>query len=493
MNSKYDLKVASPEELGFSSKFAENFIGAMENNRICLHSFIMLRHNKIAAEGYWKPFDKNKLHRMYSSSKTFVSAAIGMLADEGKISLTDKVIKYFPDKLPEGELQPYVADMTIRDLLIMATPYSTTTYGLEYNDWAWTFFNTPTNHPAGTIFCYDTSGSYILNVIVERVTGMPFLQYLRKGLFDHIGFSADTWCVKAPEGYSWGGSGVMATTRDLAKFALVFLNEGKYNGEQLISKAFAKAATTKQIDNNTAGVNYLWSHGYGYQIWILDDGAFALRGMGSQLAICYPKKDFLFACTGDTQGNGEAERMIHETLWHEILNNLSEKMPANDEAYNNLLRKCSSLSMLPILGESKSQFLEKVNGVTYTLRDNPMQISKLSLCINGDEGILNYTNPRGDKALYFGIKKYVDGGFPETHYFGDTINKSSNRMYNTTSCAAWTEENKFVIRSFIIDDHLGNLTITLSFKNNEIGVYMNKNAEFFLNEYEGFAGGTAEQ
>ena len=483
------LKIVSPEELGFSSKWVENFIDTMERNKICLHSFMMLRHGKVGAEGYWKPFHENQLHRMYSVSKTFVSAAIGMLADEEKISLDDKIIKYFPDKLPEGELQPYIADTTIRDLLIMATPYSTTTYGLQYDDWAWTFFNTPTNHPSGTIFCYDTSGTYILNVIVERVTGMPFLQYMREGLLDPIGFSEDTWCVKAPEGYSWGGSGVMATTRDLAKFALVFLDGGKYNGKQLISEEYVRAATTKQIDNNPQSTNYPWNQGYGYKIWIMEDGAFSFRGMGSQFALCFPKQDFLFVCTGDTQGDVQAGRIIHETLWNEVVSKLSDELPADPVASDRLIERCSSLSLIPISGESKSEILESVNGVSYILRDNPMQISELSVNINGDEGVLSYTNPRGEKKLYFGMNKYVECGFPETHYFGDTINKPAGRMYKSTNCAAWTEENKLVIRSYIIDDHLGNLTITLSFKGDQIGVYMHKTAEFFLNEYEGFAGG----
>ncbi len=485
------LETVTPESLGFSSKWVEDFIDIMEGNHICLHSFMMIRHGKVAAEGYWNPFNKNKLHRMYSVSKTFVAAAIGMLADEGKISLDDKIIKYFPDKLPKGELQPYIGNTTIRDLLIMATPYTTTTYGLQYDDWAWTFFNTPTSHPSGTIFSYDTSGTYILNVIVERVTGMPFLEYMRKGLLDPIGFSQDTWCIKAPEGYSWGGSGVMATTRDLAKFALVFLNGGKYNGKQLISEDYIKAATTKQIDNNPESTNSPWNHGYGYQVWVMEDGAFAFRGMGCQYALCFPKQDFLFVCTGDTQGNEEAGRVIYESLKRGIIDKLSAKMPPDSAAYNRLVERCSSLSLIPIDGESTSDTLKLVNGVTYTLRDNPMKISRLSVTIKDDEGILSYTNARGDKKLYFGMKKYVECGFPETHYFGDTINKPASRMYKSTNCAAWTEENKLVIRSYIIDDHLGNLTITLSFKGDEIGVFMHKTAEFFLNEYEGFAGGMA--
>ncbi|NMA94647.1 MAG: serine hydrolase [Clostridiales bacterium] len=483
-----ELKMATPESLGFSSKWVEELLDALEESRLCMHSFMLIRHGKVGAEGYWTPFDKDRLHRMYSVSKTFVAAAIGMLHDEGKLSLDDKIVKYFPDKLPD-KLEPYIGDATIRDLLIMATPYETTTYGLEYDDWAWTFFNTPTNHPAGTIFKYDTSGTYILNVIVERIAGMPFLEYMREGLLDHIGFSEDAWCIKAPEGYSWGGSGVMATTRDLAKFALVFLNEGKYNGKQLISKEYIKAATTKQIDNNPDSTNYPWNNGYGYQIWIMKDGAFSFRGMGSQFAFCFPKQDFLFVCTADTQGDVQAGRMIYELVWHKIVKRLMDRLPGDEKSYKDLVDRCSSLEFIPIAGEAESGVLESVNNVTYKLRDNPMQISKLGISIDGDEGVLNYTNPRGDKRLYFGIKKYIECGFPETHYFGDTINKPLGDMYKSTNCAAWTEEDKLVIRSYIIDDHLGNLTITLSFKDDQISVYMSKTAEFFLNEYQGFAGG----
>lgn len=253
-----------------------------------------------------------------------------------------------------------------------------------------------------------------------------------------------------------------------------------------------KVATTRQIDNDPESTNYPWNHGYGYQIWIMDDGAFAFRVMGSQLAMCFPKQDFLFVCTGDTQGNMQAERMIYETLWNEIVAKLTDVMPADPKAYSSLVERCSSLSLVPISGQSQSKILESINGVTYILRENPMQISQLTVNINGDEGVLSYTNPRGDKKLYFGIKKYVECGFPETHYFGDTINKPSGKMYKSTNCAAWTGENKLVIRSFIIDDHLGNLTITLSFKGDQIGAYMHKTAEFFLDEYEGFAGGYAE-
>lgn len=487
---KFEFENCSPEKLGVSSKWIEKFLDRLEEKKICMHSFLMLKEGKIIAEGYWKPFDKDQLHRMYSVSKTFVSAAIGILSDQGKISLEDKIVDYFPDKLPEGELHPYVKEMTIRDLLMMATPHSCgTTYKFTDKDWVQTFFNAEADHPSGSVFLYDTSGTYILDVIVERVTGKPFMEYLKDHMLREIGFSENAWCVKAPEGYSWGGSGVMATTRDLAKFASVFLNGGKFNGKQLISKEYVKAATTKQIFNDTAGTGHRTNSGYGYQIWIMEDGAFAFKGMGSQQAICIPEKDFLFVCTADTQGSPLHYEALYDYLWFEVVEKISGELAEDRAAYEHLAKRCESLAFLPLDGNTDSEIREKINGVTYILNENPMQISKLRVEFDKDTGILNYTTPRGDKKLHFGIKHYLEGYFPETHYSGHTIGIPANRMYKSTSCGVWFDKTQFVIRTYVIDDYFGNLTIVLSFKNDEIGVRMQKNAEWFLDEYQGFAGG----
>jgi CubicO group peptidase (beta-lactamase class C family) len=282
---------AQPERMGVSSKQILKFLQKAENNGIMLHSVLMMRRGHVIAEGYYAPFTRDGLHRMYSVSKTFVSTAIGLLADEGRISLEDRVSDYFRDKLPEN-LHPYILNMRIRDLLRMATPHTTTTYKQGDKDWAWTFFNTEPSHPAGTIFNYDTSGSYVLDVLVERVTGKPFLEYLKDKMLRELSFSEKAWCVKAPEGNSWGGSGVMCTTRDLARLALVYMNKGNIGGKQYISEDYVKEAASKQIDNAPTGHrDYMHGNGYGYQIWMLKDGAYAFCGMGMQLAICIPKEE----------------------------------------------------------------------------------------------------------------------------------------------------------------------------------------------------------
>lgn len=495
MKDRKQLPRSTPESCGISSEHILRFIDKLERYRLNMHSYIIIRHGSILSEGYWKPFCADRLHRMYSVSKTFTSAAIGLLCDEGRISLTDKIVSYFPDKLP-SEIHPYAADMTIRDLLIMATPYSAPTYGLQYNDWAATFFNTKPSHPPGTIFAYDTSGSFILNVIAERVAGKPFLEYMQEKALGEMGFSEDAWCVKSPEGYSWGGSGVMCTTRDLAKFALLFLNDGRYNNRQLLSQEYVRAAVSKQIDNKTTGFDddTCHSYGYGYQIWMTRDNSFSFLGMGDQLAVCIPEHEIVFVCTADNQGYTSSRGIIYNALWDEIVDKVSpEPLPENPSACESLRLKNESLDTIPLDGAADSSYSDRINGVAYKLRKNPMGITKTKLVINGDRGIWEYTNTGGDKHIEFGIGNYREGLFPHTEYFGDTIGRPANRMYECLSSAAWVEEHKFMLRIFVTDDYLGNMTVTFSFKGDEIGIYMSKTAEWFLNEYQGFAGGNTDK
>ena len=126
-NEKVFTTAPSPESQGIPSRAILNFLQRIDSERICMHGFLLVRHNKIAAEGYWAPWSAERMHRMYSVSKSFVALAVGMMIDEGRLTLDDRVAEYFPDKLPE-ELHPWLAASTVRDLLTMSTPHSTTSY-----------------------------------------------------------------------------------------------------------------------------------------------------------------------------------------------------------------------------------------------------------------------------------------------------------------------------------------------------------------------------
>jgi len=226
----------SPESQGIPSGAILNFLNRIDAERINMHGCLLLRHNRIAAEGYWSPWTADQKHRMYSTSKSFVSLAVGMMVEDGKLALDDKVVDHFPDKLPDS-VHPWLAAQTVRDLLTMWTAHTRTTYTRDDPDWVRTFFNKQPSHPSGSVFSYDTYATVVLNAIVERLADKPFLDFIRPRFLDKIGFSQDAFCIRTPEGISWGGSGVICTLRDLAKVALTTMNNGRWGNEQLLPES----------------------------------------------------------------------------------------------------------------------------------------------------------------------------------------------------------------------------------------------------------------
>lgn len=494
-NSTFGYK--TPESVGISSKNILGFLDQIEREGVYLHSFALLKGEEIFAEAYRPPFDENWLHRMYSVSKTFTSMAVGILVGDGTISLDDKVVDFFPDYCHD-DMHLYLKETTIRDLLMMSTPFSVPSYGWRMpthweKDWVWTFFHAPVDHPAGTVFNYDTAGTYMLCAIVERVTGKDFLTFLKERALLKTGFSPDSWCVKAPEGYAWGGSGVECTLIDLARFARLVMNGGEWLGEQLLPADYVKAATSRQIDNCQDGfpTHGHSTNGYGYQIWITPDNTFSFLGMGTQLAICMPEEDLLFVCTADTQGNGDAYATVFHSLWQWIKEPIGEALPEDPEALAALEERLNALTYPVVEGAKTSSISGYVNGKTYVLNDNPMDIKRIAVTFNGDEGVLSWENAQGHKELPFGIGKAVRSTFPQDGYFGDTIGTPADR-YGCMASGAWTDDNKFRLKIDLIDAYFGNLTIHLGYKGDQMGIYMQKHAEFFLDEYQGFAGGKVE-
>lgn len=473
----------SPESLGIPSGAIQNFLQRIDAERICMHGFLLIRRNQIATEGYWAPWTAERKHRMYSISKSFVALAVGMMVDEGRIALDDRVVDYFPDKLPP-KLHPWLAETTFHDLLTMSTPHSATSYTRDDPDWVWTFFNLAPSHPPGTVFAYDTAATVVLTATVERLAGMPFLDYMRPRFLDRIGFSPDGWCIRTPEGGSWGGSGVICTLRDLGRVALSCMNGGMWGDERVLPGAYLQAAIGSQIDNSIRG-----NWGYGYQIWREPHNGFSFRGMGSQYAIGFPDRDFLFTCTADTQG-APSGSPIPAVMREEIFPYLSDApLAENPTEHAALTEKIARLTVLPIPGHTDAEARRAVDGVWYALEDNPMGITQMRLSFDGDGGTWEYRNAQGDNALPFGIGRVLPGRFPQRNYFGEQIGSIPGIEYECMASAAWVDGQTLNLEIYITDNYLGALRISFAFKGEEIGVFMTKQAEWFLDEYAGFAGG----
>ena len=480
------LASASPESQGVPSEAIIAFIDELKQNNLNMHSFLLVRNEQVLAECYWPYFNADKKHRMYSVSKSFTSAAIGMMIDEGRITLDDKVAGFFPEYLP-ADPHPYILQATVRDLLMMSTFNISTSYNPSDLDWVATFFqDSRTKVKPGSRFSYDTAATVVLCAIVEKLNSKPMLDYMRP-VFDETGISKDIWCVESPDGRSWTGSGILCTTRDLARFGLLCLNRGAWNGKQLISRAYMDAATSSQIDNGGREDSEL-RFGYGYQFWCLRDGGFACNGMGAQLALCLPEKNLMMITTGDNQAIANGTELVIKAFFNLVGKIEKTKLPENKEAQQLLTEKIATVSTPLPTGSTTTVNAAKYSGVRYLLSDNNMEIKWMSIDITPEKCIMHYENNVGEHSITLGMGTYFFQKFPEKYYGARIGTKDTN--YDTIAAAAWQDENTLSGIIYAIDNYFGSIHFTLSFSNDKLNVTMRKTAEWFFDTYQGSVEGS---
>ena len=486
------FKYGTPESVGIKSENIKKYIETLENANLSTHNVIIVRNNTIVYENYWKPFHKDFLHRMYSVTKSFVSIAVGYLIEEGKITLDTKICDVFDPEVTEGACEN-IKKQTVRNMLMMATGWPV---GVPYffsrkpNDrlrdyfWASSLPGGLSREP-GTFFEYDSTGSYVMGAMVERLTGKTLMEYLREKFMDEIGVSKEAYMLKCPGGHSWSDSALICKPTDLLKVANLTMHYGNFNGKQLHSEAYLREATSNLID-----VHRGEGYGYGYQFWTLPYNSFYFNGMGSQFAVCSPDKDMVLLHDADNQGIATAEKTIINTYLDLVMNTAEDApLPENKEAYDDLISYSESLELWHCTGKN-DEMNKKIEGKTFTFGENPMGLTSVSFTFKGDEGTMVYTNKRGKKAINFGFDKNVFEPFPEGGYSGEVACSSIPDLhFNSANSAKWDGETLYIAVQ-IIDTYFGRLHMYFDFSDSgKVKVTMNKVAEDFLHEYNGTAEG----
>ena len=491
------FKYNSPEKKGISSENIEKYLRKLESRKLSTHDMIIMRGEEIVFEKYWEPFDENFSHRMYSVTKSILSIVVGFAIQEGYFALTDKICDLLPH---EAGVQSdrNMSDLTVRDMLMMSTAKTPEDwFGARHPDRVRFYFENECkeSHPGGTIFEYDSPGSFVLGAALERAVGMRSMDYLRPRLFDKIGVSKGARCLTCPGGHSWSDSAVLCTARDLLLIGKFMMNGGVWNGEELLSGDYVREATSKQIDNNPMGVESYCTQGYGYLIWRTYDNSFFFNGMGCQLCICVPDKDIVFVYNGDNQGNVIAKDIIIDELFDLIIRPANDcELPENKLAEQSLITYANGLKLYAVKNELSREFEKKINGKTFILNENPMGIKRMCFRFTDTVCSLDYTNAQGEKTLRFRIGENEFGIFPEEGYSDEIGSQFAKDHYlKCAASGAWIEDQKLFIRVQAIDNYFGILNMNFGFKDeNTVGIYMNKTAEDFFDEYKGFATGKAE-
>lgn len=300
-----------PAEEGVDAKGIANYLEAVKKVSQDLHSLMILRHGKVVFEQWFGDNAAGKPHVMNSVSKTYTAMATGFAVAENRIKVTDKVISFFPDKLPE-KIEPYLSELEIRHLLIMSTGHNVAELNnmrkTEGVDWVEAFLAAPVLQKPGSEFEYNSLATYMLSAIIRQVTGINLVDYLYPRLFRPLGIVDATW-EESPQGINTGGWGLYIKTEDMAKLGQFILQKGMWNGKQLIPESWIQEMTTSHIESLPAGINRAdlkaeqkdsdWLQGYGYQMWRCRHNAVRADGAAGQYIIILPEKDAVIAVTAN--------------------------------------------------------------------------------------------------------------------------------------------------------------------------------------------------
>ncbi len=403
------LPRSSPEVQGVSSVALEDFVKALDGIE-GLHGVVVVRHGQVIAEGWWNPYDATHPHVLYSLSKSFTSTAVGLAIAEGKLSLDDPVLKFFPGDAPANPSDNLKA-MRVRDLLMMSTGHQDEPPTAPDEVSAKSFLAQPVPHLPGTHFKYNTAATFMLSAIVQKVTGQTVLDYLRPRLFEPLGIGNPTWDTNF-QGISLGGYGLRARTEDIAKFGQLYLQHGNWNGKQLLPSAWIALATSRQTSNGS-NPDSDWNQGYGFQFWRCRHNAYRGDGAFGQYCLVLPDQDAVVAINSGVKDM----QAVLNAVWDKLLPAFqAQPLATNPEAAKQLQDRLAHLGVSPARGAATSAQVRGFLNRKYVFAANERNLQSLTLLSTDDGKTLTLVLQQDGKEIKFasGYQKWERSRAPVT-------------------------------------------------------------------------------
>ncbi len=432
------------------------FTDRLSREDVNMHGLILSAGGRTLAQAYYAPFREGQPHRLYSVSKTMTGIAIGMLADDGRLSLDDRIATYFSDWLPERP-SDYLTRLTIRDMLRMATCYRQTAYreGVDEN-WAKPFFTGVPTHEPGTVFHYDTGCSQVLAALVRRLSGQEVIDFLEERLFAPLGCVDPRYWLRDPSGACTGGTGLCMSLRDLHRVAQCLLDGGR----GLVPAWYAAEMGRKHIDTPLQ-TNAEERYGYGWQCWRTRAG-WSMYGMGGQLAVICPERQAILTTLADTRLDPNGVQRIYDAFFDELY-------PYLEEAGTEAVRLSLSVPPLPGLADPP-----RTDSPVYRFPEgNPLGLKTLRVAPDG----LRYENARGEVALPFACGRVLEAVFPGWPDVPALI------------AAGWINPDLLRVRCHAVGDAPCGFDMLVSFLGDRVTVQSRCSADPVTAGYDGVASG----
>lgn len=330
---------ATPESQGISSDLFAALLRELNASKDTeMHHFMALRHGKVICECNFAPYPKGMWHITHSMCKSITGMAIGMLIEEGKLKLDENIYDIFSDQI-NALSKIFRPVITVENLLTMTSGVTFNESGIvSGNDWLGSFLNASVNGKPGTEFQYNSLNTYVLSAIVTKRTGETLTEYLTPRLFAPLGITKYYW-ETCPKGITKGGWGLFLCAEDMAKLGQLYLQRGKWNGQQLVSEYWIEISTARHLKTQND------TYGYGYQLWMEQrPGSFEYNGMLGQNVIIYPDMDMVLVTNA---GNKE---MFQDCIMLNIIRKYfpvnyhpADVLPENPLSHSLLKRLCGEL------------------------------------------------------------------------------------------------------------------------------------------------------
>ncbi len=447
---------------------ADNMIKELSEKQIPLHSMIIWKSGQIHYRCECPQAPLSMARRMFSISKSVTAIAIGILYAKGALDLEDTICSHFTEyDTPATDKR--IRQMTIRNMLMMRTCHSFTTYKQLDCGWVESFFKAVPDHDPGTLWHYDTSSAHVLAALVEKISGMDLWEFIKKEL-PQLSLSEESYFITDPQGVSMGGTGLVANAYDILSIAVLLYNamnmtETRYNityedcdFDLAIFRRFLKTAASCLSPTTIKATGRFDTFGYGYMLWRTDHNGFMMYGMGGQFAAIYPESQMILITTADTQSTCSGNDDIFDAFYRHVL-------PGGELTKETEIIPVS----LPVTtGKPHEKFSER-----YKLEKNSSDFTELS--VNSEESILTLTLLGIDKEYVIPLglhqlESFTFGGYEQAcHGF-----------------AIWQSDDMLYAKIYVIDAYVGTVYLSLHFSQDRsvVNVFMKKIEESLFSDFD---------
>lgn len=465
-----DITTTTPEEQGLNSEVLVDMLEYTKEINKEIHSIIIYRNDALVTEAYFYPYSKDVKHNIFSCTKSILSGLVGIAIEEEIIKGVDeKVVDFFPEFKIEN-MDHHKERMTVEHLLTMTTgldwvdtfqygsPNESTTK-MDSSPNAVNFaLNQPIVDEPGTTFYYNNGASQILSAIIQKETMLSTFEYASLRMFDPLRIHDVVWFPNQ-NGISNGSGGILMTPRDMGKIGLLYLNNGQWNGEQIVPLEWVQTSASNLID--TTGP---WPSrsGYGYQWWMNSFGGYSARGFGGQYIFVVPEYDLVVVFTGSLENRDTSipEMMMERFIIPAIESDraLKENMQANEEL-KTILKEIENPNH-PLDVPDLPTIAHNVSGREYVFEQNVLGLEAFTFTFEqNSEATLH--------VRYLGYDYKFDVGLDDVYrlYDMDQGIIGPLSIYNMMAAKGYWQDEK----SFIVDwKHGFQDILTFTFEEDEV-------------------------